>query len=76
MSFLDLTPQQQTGLQVKSWLDSLHANIDSAKSNYDNIGNWMAVASENPEYTQEDFEAVSARLFEAVEKIKSLLPKE
>jgi hypothetical protein len=76
MSFLDLTPQQQTGLQVNSWINSLLSSVDSAKANYDNISNWLIVASENSEYSDEDFDAVAIKLTEAVDKIKSLLPKE
>lgn len=76
MSFLDLTPQQQTGIQVNAWINSLLASVDSAKANYDNISNWLIIASENSEYSQEDFDAVSVKLTEAIDKIKSLLPTE
>lgn len=74
MSFLDITPQQQTGLQIKSWISSLHANIDWAKSNWDNLSNWLQVVENNEEYTEEDKNAVRAEMLIAVEKIKSLLP--
>jgi len=74
MSFLDITPQQQTGIQIKSWISSLHSNIDSAKSNWDNISNWLQVVETNEEYTEEDKNAVRAEMLIAVEKIKSLLP--
>ncbi len=76
MSFLDIPPQQQTGIQVNSWINSLLANVDSAKSNYDNIVNWLAIVETNEEYTSEDKLAVVARLGEAISKIKSLLPTE
>lgn len=76
MSFLDITPQQQTGIQVNSWINSLLANVDSAKSNYDNITNWLTIAETNEEYTEEDKLAVKSKLLEAVTKIKSLLPTE
>lgn len=74
MSFLDITPQQQTGLQIKSWISSLHANIDWAKSNWDNLSNWLQVVENNEEYTEEDKNAVRAEMLIAVDKIKSLLP--
>lgn len=74
MSFLDITPQQQTWLQIKSWISSLHANIDWAKSNWDNLSNWLQVVENNEEYTEEDKNAVRAEMLIAVEKIKSLLP--
>lgn len=74
MSFLDTTPQQQTGIQIKSWISSLNANIDSAKSNYDNLVNWLQVVEANEEYTEEDKTAVKAEMLIAVDKIKSLLP--
>jgi hypothetical protein len=74
MSFLDITPQQQTGLQIKSWISSLHANIDWAKSNWDNLSNWLQIVENNEEYTEEDRNAVRAERLIAVEKIKSLLP--
>jgi len=76
MSFLEITPQQQTGIQIKAWIDSLHANIDSAKVNYDNITNWLSIVESNEEYTEENRVAVLQKLNEAVEKIKSLLPTE
>ena len=74
MSFLDTTPQQQTSIQIKSWISSLNANIDSAKSNYDNLVNWLQVVEANEEYTEEDKNAVKAEMLLAVDKIKSLLP--
>lgn len=74
MSFLDITPQQQTWIQIKSWLSSLHANIDWAKSNWDNLSNWLQVIETNEEYTEEDKNAVRAEMLLAVDKIKSLLP--
>lgn len=74
MSFLDITPQQQTGLQIKSWISSLHANIDWAKSNWDNLSNWLQIVENNEEYTEEDKNTVRAEMLIAVEKIKSLLP--
>lgn len=76
MSFLDLTPQQQTGIQIKSWINSLHSNIDSAKANYDNLVNWLAIVETNDEYSPEDKTAVISELSSAVLKIKSLLPTE
>lgn len=74
MSFLDTTPQQQTSIQIKSWISSLNANIDSAKSNYDNLVNWLQVVEANEEYTEEDKNAVKAEMLLAIDKIKSLLP--
>lgn len=74
MSFLDTTPQQQTGIQIKSWISSLHANIDWAKSNWDNLSNWLQIVETNEEYTEEDKNAVRAEMLLAVDKIKSLLP--
>lgn len=76
MSFLELTPQQQTGIQINAWLNSLLSNVDSAKSNYDNIVNWLTVIETNEEYSDEDKLAVQAKLEEAIDKIKSLLPTE
>lgn len=76
MSFLDITPQQQTGIQVNSWINSLLSNVDSAKSNYDIIVNWLAIVETNEEYTSEDKLAVMTKLTEAINKIKSLLPTE
>ncbi len=76
MSFLTITPQQQTWIQLKSWLDSLHSNIDSAKVQYDNIVNWLGVIEWNEEYTEEDKLEVFSKLGEAVVKIKTLLPTE
>ena len=74
MSFLDTTPQQQTSIQIKSWISSLNANIDSAKSNYDNLVNWLQIVEANEEYTEEDKNAVRAEMLLAIDKIKSLLP--
>lgn len=74
MSFLDTTPQQQTSIQIKSWISSLNANIDSAKSNYDNLVNWLQVVEANEEYTEEDKNAVKSEMLLAIDKIKSLLP--
>lgn len=74
MSFLDTTPQQQTSIQIKSWISSLNANIDSAKSNWDNLSNWLQIVETNEEYTEEDKNAVKAEMLIAVDKIKSLLP--
>lgn len=74
MSFLDITPQQQTGIQIKSWISSLHLNIDSAKSNWDNLSNWLQIVETNEEYTEEDKNAVKSEMLLAVDKIKSLLP--
>lgn len=76
MTFLELTPKHQTGIQIKSWISSLHANIDWAKSNWDNLSNWLQVVENNEEYTVEDKQAVMAELELAVNKIKSLLPTE
>lgn len=74
MSFLDTTPQQQTSIQIKSWISSLNANIDSAKSNYDNLVNWLQIVEANEEYTEEDKNAVKSEMLLAIDKIKSLLP--
>lgn len=74
--FLESTPKQLTAIQIKSWLDALNSNINSAKSNYNNISNWLTVSSENSDYTQEDFSEVLKELENAVVKIKSLLPTE
>lgn len=74
--FLESTPKQLTAIQVKSWIDSLNSSIDSAKSNYDNIVNWLTVVESNEEYTTEDKIEVQTKLVEAISKIKSLLPNE
>lgn len=74
--FLESTDKQKTVIQLKSWLDSLNSNIDSAKVQYDNIVNWLGVIEGNEEYTEEDKLEVFSKLGEAVTKIKTLLPTE
>lgn len=76
MSFLEITPQQQTGIQVNSWINSLLSSARSAKSNYEQIMNWLEVSQDNPEYTEEDRQAVITKVNEAIVQIKSLLPNE
>lgn len=72
--FLESTPKQLTAIQIKSWLESLNSNIESAKSNYDNIVNWLWTIESNEEYSEEDKLEVMQKLWESINKIKSLLP--
>jgi hypothetical protein len=74
MSFLDITSQQRTGVQINSWLNSLNLNIDLAKEQYNNITNWLWIINDNTDYTEEDKQAVVIKLQEAITKIESLLP--
>lgn len=74
--FLESTPKQLTAIQVNNWINALNSGIDSAKINYDNLTNWLATVESNEEYSLEDKEEVVAKLLEAVNKIKSLLPSE
>lgn len=74
--FLESTPKQLTAIQVNNWINALNAGIDSAKTNYDNITNWLSTVESNEEYSAEDKAEVVAKLIEAVNKIKSLLPSE
>lgn len=74
--FLESTPKQLTAIQVNNWINALNAGIDSAKTNYDNITNWLSTVESNEEYSAEDKTEVVAKLIEAVNKIKSLLPSE
>lgn len=76
MSFFDTTPSQLTGIQIKSWIDSLNSDIDSAKTHYDKIVGWLEVVEWNETYTQEDKLAVVAELENVILKIKSLLHTE
>lgn len=64
MSFLDITPTQQTGLQINSWLNSCKSNMESAKTTFESIKNWLDVAKDNPEYTPEDLQEVVTKLEE------------
>lgn len=64
MSFLNITPTQQTGLQIKSWLDSCKSSMQSAKDTFESIKNWLEVVKNNPEYTPEDLQEVVTKLEE------------
>lgn len=64
MSFLDITPTQQTGIQINSWLNSCKSNMESAKTTFESIKNWLEVVKDNPEYTPEDLQEVVIKLEE------------
>jgi hypothetical protein len=64
MSFLDITPTQQTGIQINSWINSCESNMISAKSTFETIKNWLATSVDNPDYSEEDRQEVIARLGE------------
>ncbi len=61
---------------MNAWINSLLSSAQSAKSNYEQIMNWLEVSQDNTEYTEEDRQAVLTKVSDAIAQIKSLLPNE
>ena len=62
--FLTTTDKQNTAIQINSWINSCESNMNSAKSTFETIKNWLATSVDNPDYSEEDRQEVVARLGE------------
>lgn len=64
MSVFKQTDKQLTFIQLKSWADNATSSMHSAKSSVNSIKNWLVVAQDNPEYSDEEKGEVVAMAIE------------
>lgn len=62
--FLTTTDKQNTAIQINSWINSCESNMNSAKSTFETIKNWLSTSVENPDYSEDDRQEVISRLVE------------